>query len=449
MNRRDFIKTSLAGAALAALPRWGAGEEPPVAPAKRPPNIVFIITDDLGVTDLSCYGGKQVKTPEVDRLAAEGVQCNQFYATAPVCSPTRASLFTGCYPKRVGMHVGVVLGKNYALHPDEVTLAEVLRARGYATHCIGKWHLGELPGTLPTEQGFDSYFGMAGANHGSSDLYEGAKVIERKGAVDLDQLTQRYTAAAVKVIEQAREPFFLYLPHNWCHWPFHAAPQFRKSPAGKSSVYDMVKEIDWSVGQVMAALKKRNLDENTLVVFTSDNGGYGSPHMGSLRGGKEWTWEGGFRVPCLVRWPGRIKPGSTTDDMAFMFDWLPTLCQVTGAALPQRTLDGKDIWPLLTKQGKTPHDHFVYYSRAGNAAAIRAGNWKLHVLPPDQNNKGPVSEPLPWLYDLAADPGEATNVAAKHPDVVVRLRRQLEETDAEITRQARPALEGTRKRVKK
>jgi arylsulfatase A len=439
---------------VATLPRWA------LAKTNRPPNLIFILTDDLGYADLSCYGAAKIKTPNIDRLAAEGVKFTDFYAAAPVCTPTRAALLTGCYPKRVGLHKGVLNNHSTTgLHPDEVTIAELLRAQGYATACIGKWHLGETPETLPTNQGFDSYFGMAGPNHGLSDLYRDTQVIEKKGEIDLDQLTQRYTTTAIEFIHKSKDkPFFLYLPHSAPHTPLYASPKFReKSAAGLYG--DMIEEVDWSVGQVMATLRELKLENDTLVVFTSDNGqaGCAAPPLHGAKGG---TWEAGLRVPCLVRWPGHVPAGTTCRELAVIYDWLPTLAPLVGAKLPERKIDGKNIWPLVTSPAKTPHECFVYYSRGtgkieAKASAIRSGKWKLHVEPPEENWAGKLppeallatkpTEPPPWLYDLETDIGETHNVAAEHPEIVAWLRKLLEDTDTMLTREARPVFEAATK----
>jgi arylsulfatase A-like enzyme len=424
----------------------------PAADAPRKPNIIVILTDDLGYADLSCYGNPKIRTPSLDRMAAEGAKFTDFYAAACVCTPTRAALMTGCYAKRVGMHVGVLPPRaQRGLHPDEVTLAEVLRGQGYATACIGKWHLGEARNLLPTAQGFDAYFGMAGPNHGASDLYRGTEVIEQQGRIELADLTQRYTREAVAFIRKAGEtPFFLYLAHGAPHIPLYASDGFKgKSAAGMYG--DMIEEIDWSVGQVLEAVRAAELDARTIVIFTSDNGpsGVAAP---PLHGGKGSTWEAGLRVPCLVRWPGKVPPGAVCREMAVIFDWMPTLARLAGGAPPAgRVLDGKDIGPLVLGQpgAKSPHEHFVYYSREGHASAIRAGEWKLHVVAPVERwaGKQPVEEalldrkpvdPLPWLFNLGKDIGETRNVAREHPEIVARLSQALKAQDEALEKEARP-----------
>jgi arylsulfatase A len=445
MNRRNFLGTL--GMALAGVMMEGVRASETKASGK--PNIIFILTDDLGYTDLSCYGAPQIKTPYLDRMATEGMRFTDFYAAAPVCTPTRAALMTGCYPKRVGLHKGVLKPRSESgLHPDEVTIAELLRGQGYATACVGKWHLGESLQTLPTSQGFDSYFGMAGPNHGASDLYRGTKVIEEKGKIEISELTQRYTTEAIEFIKKSKDkPFFLYLAHGAPHIPLYASKDFRGKSAG--GLYgDMIEEVDWSVGQVLQLLKDLKLDEKTLVIFTSDNGQNGIAAR-PLHGGKGSTWEGGLRVPCIVRWPEKVPAGTVCREMAITFDWMPTLATLAGAEPPaDRKIDGKDIWPIVCGGAKSPHDHFVYYGREGFASAIRCGKWKLHVIPPVEKwagklppeallDKKPTEAP-PWLYDLEVDISETQNVAMAHPDVVKRLKEMLERTDDMLTREARP-----------
>lgn len=423
------------------------------------PNIVFILVDDLGYADLGCYGNSVIQTPALDGLAKEGVRFTNFYAAAGVCTPTRAALLTGCYPKRVGMHKAVLPPRSQnGLHPDEVTIAELLKGKGYATACVGKWHLGESPQTLPTGQGFDSYFGMAGPNHGASDLYRDGKVIEEKGKIDLSQLTQRYAKEAVAFIRANKEkPFFLYLAHGAVHIPHYASEGFKgKSAAGLYG--DMVQELDWSVGEVLRVLKELGLEKNTIIVFTSDNGQHGVAAP-PLHGGKGSTWEAGQRVPCIVRWPGQAPAGTVSGEMAVIFDFYPTFAGIAGAKLPQdRPIDGKDILALIQspQTAKSPHESFVYYSRESFASAIRMGKWKLHVVAPVERWAGklPVKETLldtkpkealPWLYDLESDVGETRNVAGEHPQVVEKLKKALEETDRVLTEGMRAQFVGEKK----
>jgi arylsulfatase A len=444
MLLRPLLILSLASSCLASL-------------AAAKPNIIFILADDLGYADLSCYGADKIKTPQLDRLALGGMKFTDFYATGCVCSPTRGSLMTGCYPKRIGLHIGVLQqGGGKGLHPAETTIAEVLRGRGYATACVGKWHLGDSPEVLPTSQGFDSYFGMIGENHGMSDLYRDSMLIEKNRDVDKNQLTKRYTEEAVKFIRASKDrPFFLYFAHSAIHVPLFASAEFRgKSAAGLYG--DMTGELDWSVGRVLDALKELNLEQNTLVVFTSDNGqaGVAAP---PLHGGKGSTWEAGHRVPCIARLPGRIPADSTTAEMSVMFDWAPTMAACADGSFPnERPIDGSNLWPVLeAKPQTTPlHPSFVYYSREGLPSAIRLGNWKLHLVAPVMKWAGMLpppalldklpQEPLPWLFDLASDVGETRNIAAQHPEVLAKLRAALEQTDATLAREARPIFKRAR-----
>ena len=400
------------------------------------PNFIIIFCDDLGYADIGPFGSDKHRTPHLDRMAAEGRTLTSFYVTSGVCSPSRSSLMTGCYPKRVGLHVnekgqGVLFpGNQRGLNPSEVTVAEVLKARGYATGIVGKWHLGDQPEFLPTRHGFDSYFGIPFSNDmGEKDrptkpypplpLLRMEKVIEQEP--DQRLITQRYTREAIAFIERNKaKPFFLYLPHTMPHWPQYSSKRFAgKSANGKWG--DAAEEIDWSTGEILKALKANGLDEKTMVIFMSDNGGalrHGASNK-PLRGGKGSTWEGGHRVPFVVRWPGTIPPGTGTDALATSMDLLPTLAKFAGAKPPtDRKLDGKDIAPLLlAKPGAaTPHKAFYFYAR-GQLHAVRSGNWKLFFTRGKQKPKGQPAA----LYNLAGDIGETNNVLGDHPGVAQRL----------------------------
>jgi len=411
----------------------------------RPPNVIIILTDDQGYNDLGCYGSPLIKTPRIDRMAAQGMRFTDFYTPAPVCTPTRAGLLTGCYPQRVSMvqfaderpngTVGHVLfiRSRYGLNPSEITIAEMLKAKGYVTGMIGKWHLGDAPEFLPTKQGFDSYLGIPYSNDmNPTVLLRDEKVIETP--VDQDTLTQRYTEEAVKFIRTNREkPFFLYLAHAMPHVPLHAGEKFRgKSPRGLYG--DVIEEIDWSVGQVLDALAETKLEANTLVVFTSDNGPW---HMqgergGSafpLRGGKGTTYEGGMRVPFIARWPGHVPVGATSKEPLSQIDLLPTIAAITGASTPtDRTLDGKDISPILLGKpdAKNPHEA-LYFFGDGCLNAVRSGRWKLKVPTALKEEAyytkldNPDTKIPRALYDLELDPSEQKSVLADHPDVAKRL----------------------------
>ena len=409
---------------------------------KQSPNFILILCDNLGYGDVGCYGSKVHRTPHIDQLASEGLRLTSYYSTSGVCTPSRASLMTGCYPRRVNLHVdehGAAVLRPVAskgLHPDETTIAEVLKSVGYATACIGKWHLGDQPELLPTRQGFDTYFGIPysddmtgrdGQSWPPLPLMENEKVVE--APANRDTLTRRYTERAIEFMEANRNrPFFLYLPHAMpgsTRRPFASEPFQGKSKNGPYG--DSVEEIDWSTGQIMEKLKALDLDKNTLVIWTSDNGApRRNPPQGSNKPLGGWgytTAEGGMRVPCIVRWPGRVAAGSSSDEVATMMDWLPTLAQLTGAKLPQHKIDGHDIRPLLfTPDAESPYEAFFYYHK-GQLHAVRQGKWKLH-LANDRKLTGLGNQRVKFaaaLYDLDSDVGETKNLAGDHPDIVREL----------------------------
>ena len=419
----------------------------------KKPNIVFILADDLGYTDLSCYGATGLKTPNLDKMAEDGIRFTDFYAPAGVSTPTRAGLLTGCYPKRVGLHVAVLPPDTRSgLNPDEITIAEMLKAEGYSTGCIGKWHLGLLPEVKPNAQGFDYYYGMPGPNHGRSDLFRNDTLLKKNSEVDYDQITLNYTREAVEFMRQNKEkPFFLYVAHSAVHIPLYASEKFRRRDGPNGLYFDMIEELDWSCGEILKELENSGLGKNTIVVFTSDNGpsGVAAP---PFHGGKGSTWEAGFRVPLIVRWPNRIARGRVCHEMATMMDFLPTLAGITGARIPDdRKLDGHNILPLLTKRNaKSPYQFLCYYGRDGQLAAIRMGQWKLHLLEPSERwaGKQPVKEalldtrpsvPLPWLYNLSSDIGETHNIADSNPEIVIQLTEMALSVDSELTRELRPS----------
>ncbi len=379
--------------------------------AETPPSFVVIFTDDQGYGDLSCFGGKHVSTPRIDQMAAEGARLTSFYVAAPVCTPSRAALMTGCYPKRIDMAMGsnfgvLLAGDTKGLNPEEITIAEVLKTAGYRTGMFGKWHLGDQPEFLPTKQGFDEYFGVPYSHdihpfHPRQDHYnfpplpllEDEAVIEMDP--DADYLTKRITEHAVSFIERNKdEPFFLYIPHPIPHAPLHVSPAFMESVSGdvvaklkeedgnidyrtRDQLFrQAIAEIDWSVGEILDTLKANGLDESTLVLFTSDNGPprntiFASP--GPLRGNKGTTFEGGMREPTVVRWPGKIPAGKPNDELMTAMDLLPTFAKLAGAEIPKdRVIDGKDIWPTLTGEAGTPHETFFYH-RGNQLQAVRSG----------------------------------------------------------------------------
>lgn len=442
------------------------------SPSPRPPNVVLIVADDLGYGDLSCYGARAYRTPHLDRLAAEGVRFTSFYAAQAVCTASRAALLTGCYPNRIGLLGALGPGSKTGIHPDEWTLAEVLRTRGYATAIFGKWHLGDAPEFLPLRHGFDTYFGLPYSNDmwpwhpervnrppdtaarqpGYPDLplIEGERVVLRPvTATHQAQLTRWYTERAVAFIAHHRDrPLFLYVPHAMPHVPLFVSAKFQgRSRAGLYA--DVIRELDWSVGQILRALRRHGLEQQTLVLFTSDNGPwllYGD-HAGSAgpwREGKATTFEGGVRVPFLARWPGHLPRGRVCAELATMMDLLPTLARLAGAALPaDRRLDGRDITPLLRGEpgARSPHRAFYYYW-GRELQAVRSGPWKLHFphsypkpSPPGRGGRPGRLESFrigPTLFNLETDPGETRDVRAEHPEVVRQLEALAEEARADL-----------------
>ena len=451
VSRRDFLKQLGAAAAVAAAPAMLAAKK---SERKRPPNFVLIFTDDQGYQDVGCFGSPKIKTPNLDKMAAEGMKFTDFYSAAPVCTPSRAALLTGCYAQRVSLPSVLFPNAKIGLNPKEATIASVLKGRGYATLCVGKWHLGHLEKFLPTSHGFDRYFGIPYSNdmhhNGGVPLLRDTKIIERP--VKQNDLTERYTAEVIQFITANKDkPFFVYLPHTFPHVPLYATEKF----AGKSArgLYgDVIECIDWSTGEILKTLKTLGLDEDTLVVFTSDNGPWLSKGKNGgcalpLRGGKFTTFEGGMREPCIMRWPGRIPAGKVCGEIASTIDMLPTLAGLAGAKVPaDRVIDGKDIYPLMAGEpgAKTPHEAFYYY-RGMRLAAVRSGKWKLH-LGKTQRPKRKKDQPPPkavraggQLYDLQGDISEKSNVAAENPDVVKRLTAMAEEFSKELAANRREA----------
>jgi arylsulfatase A len=454
ISRRRFIGLLAAGATVTTLSGCASTSASAGSGRRRPggkPNFIIIFCDDLGYGDLGCFGSKVHRTPNLDQMAAEGMKFTSFYVSSGVCSPSRASLMTGCYPRRVNMHqdshgkcvLFPVDGKG--LNPNEITIAEILKQRGYVTCCIGKWHLGDQPEFLPTRQGFDHYFGIPysndmGARQRSENpplpLLRDEEVIEAPAVQDT--LTKRYTEEAVEFIRKNKDrPFFLYLPHTMVHNPLNPGEKFRGKSA--NGLYgDAVEEIDASTGQILKTLKGLGLDRNTLVFFTSDNGASGS-YGGSnapLRGHKGTTWEGGMREPAIMWWPRHIPAGRTCDEMAITMDLLPTFTALAGAKLPTgRTIDGKNIWSLMSgrRGAKSPHEAFYYY-QIDQLQAVRSGRWKLHLpLRPKKRHWGdPIPDAPLALYDLENDIEEKNNVAEGHPNVVKRLLALAEKARSDL-----------------
>lgn len=450
MNRRYFLKTIGMAAATLAMPGCaGAIQRVTGQKNSRLPNFIIIFTDDQGYADVGCYGAKGFVTPHLDRMAAEGVRFTDFYVAAASCTPSRAALMTGCYPQRVGLPYVLGPKSKIGINSAEYTIAETLKPLGYATACFGKWHLGHHPQFLPTRHGFDEYFGLPYSNdmwpkhperpkaYPDLPLIEGEKIIEYNP--DQTKLTTWYTERAVKFIERNKgRPFFLYVPHSMSHVPLHVSERFKGK--SKQGLYgDVMMEIDWSVGQILSTLKRLGIDEQTLVIFTSDNGpwlSYGdrAGSAGPLREGKGTTFEGGMREPCIMRWPSKIPAGTVCREPASAIDILPTLMKLAGAKLPQRRIDGKDIWPLMSSQpgAKSPHEALFYY-RGWALEAVRSGRWKLH-LPHSYRTLsgrpgGTGGKPVRYqraeiglaLFDLEKDIGEHRDVSAQHPQVLKRL----------------------------
>ena len=424
------------------------------AGAAERPNIVIIYADDLGYGDLGCYGHPTIRTPHLDRMAAEGMRFTQFYSAACVCTPSRAALLTGRLPVRTGM----CSDKRRVLFPDsggglpaeEITLAEALKDQGYATACVGKWHLGHLPQFLPTSNGFDYYFGIPYSNdmdrvaespkgreafreprseYWNVPLMRNEEIIERP--VDQTTITRRYTEEAIRFIrEHAEKPFFIYLPHSMPHVPLFRSEEF--AGTSRRGLYgDVIEEIDWSVGQVLDALRELNLAERTFVFFSSDNGpwlifGEQGGSAGLLRDGKGSTWEGGVRVPGIAWWPGTIPAGVVTPELACTMDLYTTAVRLAGDEPPaDRIIDGVDLRPVLSSASgphESPRDGMFYY-RGPRLMAVRHGPWKAHLITqPAYGGGGPQSHDPPVLYHLEHDPGEKHNLAAQHPEIIAEIR---------------------------
>ncbi|UCC97554.1 MAG: sulfatase [Phycisphaerales bacterium] len=460
-TRRCFLKALGVGTASLAMPGcMGSNQGSALGPDK--PNFIIIFTDDQGYQDVGCFGSSSIKTPNLDRMAAEGMKFTDFYAAASVCSPSRAALLTGCYPPRVGITKVLFPRDNIGLNPEEATIADVLGGQGYATACVGKWHLGHLPSFLPTNNGFDSYFGIPYSN--DMDGVEGknknldrawrqkdyspwnvplmcdGQVIERPA--DQTKLIERYTDDAVTFIHENRDrPFFLYLPHTMPHIPLFVSDGFYVEDVQKA-YKATIEQIDFSIGRVLVALKEAGVDRKTLVVFTSDNGPWlGKKHYGGcalpLRDGKFSTYEGGMREPCIMRWPGRIPAGKVCSELCGTIDLLPTLARLAGAEMPAaRVIDGLDIWPLMAGEpgAKSPHEAFFYY-RGASLEAVRSGKWKLRRVKKKTE-----------LYNLKADISEKNNVAGTHPDLVKRLTGLMQKFDRDLKANARPAGKGLKEK---
>ncbi len=450
-----LLLTSLVASAIFAESNATAAE------TGRPPNVVIIFMDDMGYADIGPFGAKGYETPNLDRLASEGRKFTDFYVTQAVCSASRAGLMTGCYNVRVSILGALGPGANYGINADETTIAEICKQKGYATACYGKWHLGHHKKFLPLQHGFDDYFGLPYSNDmwpyhpavahlpmaerlkrwPNLPLIEGNEIVNPEVThKDQEQLTTQYTEHAVRFIEKNKDrPFFLYVPHSMVHVPLHVSDKF-KGKSRRGLFGDVMMEVDWSVGQILDTLHEHKLDNDTLVIFTSDNGpwlSYGD-HAGSagpLREGKGTMFDGGCRESTLMRWPGKIPAGSVCHEPAMTIDILPTVANLIGAKLPDHKIDGKNIWPLIAGEPDAQSPHEAYYFYWGRELhAVRWGKWKLHFPHSYRTlagrKGGTGGKPAPYsqakiglaLFDLENDIGETTDVADQHPDVVAKIK---------------------------
>jgi len=423
---------------LATIPIANA----PAAESDRPPNIVVIFADDLGYGDLGCYGNDVIRTPNLDRMAAEGMRFTQIYTPANVCTPSRVALLTGRHACRVGLTTIIFPATKIGLPESERTTADILKQAGYKTACIGKWHLGHLPQFWPTNRGFDTYYGIPYSNDMDVErrgdppipLYRATEIIEQP--VDQRTITRRYAEEAAKFIEANKdEPFYVYLPHSMPHIPLFASEEFEgKSERGLYG--DVIEELDASVGTVLDAIEDASIDEHTLVLFTSDNGpwlakGDRGGSAGPLRHGKGSPFEGGHRVPCIVRWPGAIPAGHVQETPASTLDLLPTFAKLAKTALPNdRPYDGADIGGLLRRGDEHTIGTFIFH-RAKTPQAIRQGDWKM-IRPFRGRIYGDPLEHDVLLFNLAEDPGEQNNLADRHPDRAAAFEARLRAFETEI-----------------
>ncbi len=432
------------------------------------PNFIIIFTDDQGYGDLGCFGSKTINTPNIDQLAARGRKYTSFYVPCSVCSPSRAALLTGCYPKRIGMHEHVLFPKSeYGLNPDEYTIADHLKSQGYSTACVGKWHLGHLPEVLPRANGFDSYFGIPYSNDmnhpdnkrktklksdalwadqesaitgWNTPLVENEKIVELPA--DQRTITRRYTDRAIEfVTANKNKPFFLYLPHSMPHIPLYV-PDDAYDPDPANAYKCVIEHIDSETGRLMKTVKDLGLSDSTYVIFTSDNGPWlwFKNHGGSagpLRSGKGTTFEGGQRVPCVIAGPG-IPAGTSTDAFTTTMDLLPTIAAIVGQPLPgERKIDGLDIRPTFTSD-KSPREEMIFYSPHGALTGLRRENWKYLAIKPRKQKNESEPEVKRYLFDLAKDLGEQNNRLEQEPELVKSMEEQMKLLDDEITANARP-----------
>lgn len=427
-------------------------------PTREQPNVIIILTDDQGYQDVGCFGSPDIETPYLDQMAQEGLIATNFYATQAVCSASRAAILTGCYSNRIGIHNAFMPNAQIGLNPNETTLAELLKSNGYNTAIYGKWHLGDNPKFMPNNQGFDDYFGIPYSNDmwpfhpeqgpvfnfGPLPLYENDKIIDT--LTDQSKLTTQITERSVDFIKRNKNtPFFLYVAHPQPHVPLYVSDKFKGK--SKRGLYgDVIMEIDWSVGQIMKTLKDLEINKNTLVIFTSDNGpwlAYGN-HAGSalpLREGKGTTWEGGQREPCIIYYPNKIKAGTVTNTPMMGIDILPTIAEITDSELPEKIIDGKsvlDIW--VGNSTESPHEAYFYYYRVNELHSVRYKNWKLY-FPHNyrtMNGQPQGKDGLPGtykfidlesieLYNLDNDISETKNVASENPEIVEKIQKLADE----------------------
>lgn len=444
MDRRKFMGTAAAGAAGLAF--MGPGSDARAGVSR--PNIVIIMADDLGWGDIGCYGSEGINTPSLDRLAEGGAKLTSFFSSGPVCSPSRAGLLTGRYPARLGINgvffpsrnpttplIHACTGMGMGMDTDEIILAERLKQADYATCCIGKWHLGDLKKYRPHHRGFDHYFGLLYSNDMTPlPLHRNDEVIE-KSPVNQNYLTQKYTQEALDWLDSNHDkPFFLYMPHTFPHIPLHASSDFRgRSSAGLYG--DCVEELDWSVGEILKALDKYGIAENTFVFFTSDNGPWYQGSPGGFRGRKGETFDGGMRVPGIARFPGVIPAGSTSDEMSMNIDLFATACALAGTEPPHdRPVDGLDIIPLL-KGGKSPHDALFFY-KGNNLQAVRSGRWKYRRRHAGWTTASFMVAKGPMLFDLDTDPDESYNVIDLYPEKAKELEQLMEDWESSFVKGA-------------
>jgi len=452
-----------------------AGTKADAADAPRP-NVILIFIDDMGYGDVGFNGATVPQTPNLDQMAAEGMKFNDFYVGCAVCSGSRAAILTGCHYQRLSINPVLFPNSDRGLHPDEVTLADMLKGAGYATACVGKWHLGHLPPCLPTYQGFDSYWGIPYSNDmwidpanrlaGDITIREGLTLADLKAGhkeknvvpifrneevieypADQTTITKRYTEEAIRFINQNKDqPFFLYLPHTMVHLPLAVSEAFNNPD--KDLITNAIEEVDWSVGEVLRSVKDLGIAEKTLVIFTSDNGAAVGSSL-PLRAKKASVYDGGIREPTVMWWPSKIPAGSVCSEVATSIDLMPTLTQLCGGDLPKRKIDGKDIWPLISGEpgARSPHEAYVLMHGPGT---VRSGKWKFYPWAEGKGGQGrdnatwePSDFPV-QLYDTVADIGETTNVAAAHPEVVARLHAAYDAHVKEIEANRRPTIEMVR-----